>query len=56
MLLVNMLEEAADMEFVLTVFVRKDGTLATEWSHLQNGLTALGAIEALKLALIGEAL
>lgn len=51
-LLANALEYAADMEFMLMVFVDKDGTINTEWTKLPNNLTALGAIEMLRQAIL----
>jgi hypothetical protein len=54
-LMENALDEAHDMQFALMVFVRKDGTIETEWSHLPNSLQALGAIELLRHAIMEQA-
>ncbi len=51
LLLTNAAEVAGDMEFVLMVFVQKDGAVRTEWSKLSSNLVALGAIEYLKDAI-----
>ena len=51
-LLENATEIADDMQFVAMVFVTKDGTIRTEWSELDNNLTAVGAVEILKRNLI----
>ena len=50
----NILDQADDIKFLLTVFVEKDGTISTEWSQLPNSLEALGAIEMLKAAIMAE--
>jgi len=52
----NAAEIADDMQFALMVFVRKDGTIGTEWSKLPNSLQALGAIEMLRHAVMEKSL
>lgn len=53
-LLENALDYAQDMDFLIMVYVDKDGTVNTEWSTLISKLKAIGAIEMLKQTLLEE--
>jgi hypothetical protein len=55
-LMENAAEIAHDMKYALMVFVRKDGTIGTEWSHIPDNLAALGAIEVLRSEFLSNAL
>ena len=48
----NLAEIADDIEFMLVVRVMKDGQVRHDWSSLPNSLTALGAAETLKDAML----
>jgi hypothetical protein len=53
-LLENVLDQADDVQFVMMVFLRKDGSIETEWSTLPNNLQALGAVEVLRASLLAK--
>lgn len=55
MLLSNALELADDTKFALVVLVAHDGSITAEWSQLPSNLEGIGAVEALKYALLSEA-
>jgi len=48
----NLAEIANDIEFLLVVRVMKNGDVKHDWTALPNSLTALGAAETLKGAML----
>lgn len=51
-LLENLAEISDEIEFMLVVRVMKDGQIRHDWSAIPNSLTALGAAETLKDAML----
>jgi hypothetical protein len=48
----NLAEIAPDIEFMLVVRVMRNGRIEHDWTHITNSLTALGAAETLKDAML----
>jgi len=48
----NLAEIADDVDFMLVVRVMKNGDVKHDWTQLPNSLTALGAAETLKDAML----
>jgi len=48
----NLREIAPQVEFMLVVRVMKDGSVKHDWSNIPNCLTALGAAETLRDAML----
>jgi hypothetical protein len=48
----NLAEQAEHIEFMLVVCVMKCGEVRHHWSQVPNSLTALGAAETLKEAML----
>jgi hypothetical protein len=51
-LLENLAEKASEIDFMLVVRVMKDGSIKHDWTAVPNSLTALGAAETLKEAML----
>jgi hypothetical protein len=48
----NLEDQADQIDFMLVVCVMKDGEIKHHWSQIANSLTALGAAETLKQAML----
>jgi len=46
------LDEADDVEIGMLVFLRKDGSICTDWCDIPKRLTALGLIDTLHTAFV----
>lgn len=51
-LIENLADKAEEIELILVVRIMKDGEIKHDWSLIGNSLTALGAAETLKDAVL----